>query len=71
MRGSEYVIGRLMDGEEPIGPAHAVLVEAAQGDGPYRAECGEPMDAIRGGPWPPSGPGVAGPCPVCARLSGA
>ena len=80
MTSAEYVTGREVDpadagsgqgNEAAVGEAHAVLVEAAKGDGPFHAECGKRVDVIRGGPWPPGGPGAAGPCPVCARLTGA
>jgi len=83
MTENEYVVGRQMDpsgspkmsgatDEAAIGPAHAVLLETSRGDGPsYRAECGERVDVIRGGPWPPRGLGAAAPCPVCSRVTGA
>ena len=82
MTESKYVVGRNMDPEgspkmsgaseeAPVGTAHAVLIEAAKGDGPYPAECGEQVRAIRGGAWPPSGPGAAAPCPICSRVTGA
>jgi hypothetical protein len=73
MNSSEYAVGRRVRANDgtPVGEAHAVLIEAAKGDGPYRAECGEHVDAILGGSWPPGGPDAAGPCPVCSRLTGA
>jgi hypothetical protein len=80
MASTEYVVGRVTEtqqttmtssGEQTVGPAHAVLTEVAERDGPYRAECGERVDVIRGGSWPPHGPGAAAPCPICARLTGA
>ena len=80
MPNPEYVVGRVTEtrqatmtstGEQTVGPAHAVLAEVAEGDGPYQAECGERVDEIRGGAWPPRGPGAAAPCPICSRVTGA
>jgi hypothetical protein len=71
MPSSEYVVGRLTEGGEPVGEAHAVAIEAARGTDGFRAECGKQMDVVRGGSWPPSEADVGGSCPVCSRLTGA
>jgi hypothetical protein len=71
MQSSEYVVGRLTEGGEPVGEAHAVLIEAARGTDGFRAECGKEMDVVRGGSWPPSEAHAGGQCPVCSRLTGA
>ncbi len=71
MQSSEYVVGRLTEGGEPAGEAHAVAVEAARGStSGFRAECGKQMDVVRGGSWP-SEADAGGRCPVCSRLTGA
>ena len=71
MHNREYVLGRLTEGGEPAGEAHAVAIEAARGTDGFRAECGKQMDVIRGGSWPPSETDVSGWCPVCSQLIGA
>ena len=69
METSEYVTGRRSHDGAAVGEAHAVLLEASRGDGPFRAECGEQVEVTEG-PWPPDGPDAAGPCPACSRVTG-
>lgn len=66
MQSREYVVGRLTEGGEPVGEAHAVAIEVARGADGFRAERGKQMDVIRGGAWPPSETDVGGRCPVCS-----
>lgn len=71
MHSNEYVVGRLTEGGEPVGEAHAVVAEVARGTDGFRAECGKQMDVIRGGSWPPSEADAGGRCPECSRSTGA
>jgi hypothetical protein len=66
MVSSEYKSGRKSGAEGPVGEAHAVIAEAATGEGPFTAECGAQAEIIDG-PFPPES---AGPCPACARVTG-
>jgi hypothetical protein len=66
MVSSAYVTGRASDGGAPVGEAHAVIAEAAKGEGPYTAECGAQVD-VTDGPFPSE---QAGACPACARVTG-
>jgi hypothetical protein len=69
MVSSEYVTGRNSQNSEPVGEAHAVIAEAASGDGPFTAECGTRVE-VTDGPFPPEGSGAPGACPACARVTG-
>jgi hypothetical protein len=69
MVSSEYVTGRAGRDGAPVGEAHAVLAEAASGDGPYTAECGTQVEVTEGA-FPPEGSDAPGACPACARVTG-
>jgi hypothetical protein len=69
MVSSEYVTGRRDQDGEPTGEAHAVLAEAASGDGPFIAECGARVE-VTDGPYPPEGSAAPGACPACTRVTG-
>jgi hypothetical protein len=66
MVSSEYMTGRKSGAEGPVGEAHAVIAEAATGDGPFTAECGARVE-VTDGPFPSE---TAGACPACARVTG-
>lgn len=66
MGTTEYVTGRHSNDGEPVGEAHAVMAEAASGDGPFTAECGATVEVVDG-PFPHE---RAGACPACARVTG-
>lgn len=69
MVSSEYVTGRRSQDGGPVGEAHAVIAEAASGEGPFTAECGATVE-VADGAFPPEGADAPGPCPACARVTG-
>jgi hypothetical protein len=68
MQSGEYVVGRLTEGGEPVGEAHAVAIEVARGTNGFWARCGKQMDVVPGGSWPPREADAGGPCPVCVAV---